>query len=162
MNALGEYVLGIIRRHPDLSMRKASIQAGLGENTIHQIVKGHRPHPAPDVLRAIASQWGTDQDYVEMLRLSGCEIPLPADVTPVEAEALNLFRSLSEEDRQQALLVLWALNGRDQTLATMLRSAKVEQIALRASELDEQGRQAILQMIDYINQVRGSENEQQT
>ncbi len=159
MSELGEYVLSLIQRHPDLSMRQASVQAGLGENTIQQIVKGHRPHPAPDVLRAIASQWGTDQDYVEMLRLSGCEIPLPPDVTREEMEVLNLFRSLSEEDRRQVLLILWALNGQDQTLAAVVRSAKIGQIALRAGELDEQGRQAILQMIEYINQVRSSENE---
>lgn len=43
-------------------------------------------------------------------------------------------------------------------LAAELDKAGVAQIALRASQLDERGRQALLDMMEYILQVQGSDD----
>jgi hypothetical protein len=40
-------------------------------------------------------------------------------------------------------------------LANQLEDENVKNIALRASELDEQGKQTLLDMIDYILQRKG-------
>lgn len=43
-------------------------------------------------------------------------------------------------------------------LAKRLEDARVEGIALRASELDDAGKQALLEMIEYIQRLRQPEN----
>lgn len=147
---LGEHVLSIIRRHPGLSMRRASIEAGLNENAIQQIIKGIRSNPLPDTLKAIADTWGTPQDYYEMMRLAGYDTPLPPDVDdPVEAKMLTLFKALSDEEKDRVLEMLWALNRKD---------TDVTPIALRAGELDERGQHTILEMIEYIRKAQELEH----
>lgn len=162
MNSLGEYILAIIERHPGLSLRQASIRAGLNENAIQQIVKGARPRPRPGDLKLIADAWGTPQDYYEMMRLAGYEVPLPPDMdNPEDVKLLTLFRTLPEEDRKYVLDILWALNKGEVTLETELRKPQVQRIALRASELDEHGRAAILDMIEYVRKAQVLENQEQ-
>ena len=85
---LSEYVLAMLERHPDLSMRSASIQAGLNPNSIHQIVNEQRPHPRHDTLKAIADTLGTEHDYYEMCRLAGYPTPVPPGVDEEEIKLL--------------------------------------------------------------------------
>jgi transcriptional regulator with XRE-family HTH domain len=162
MNPLREYVLEIMKRHPGLSLRQASIRAGLNENAIQQIVSGARPRPRPGDLKLIADAWGTPQDYYEMMRLAGYEVPLPPDVdNPEDVKVLTLFKTLPEEDRKYVLDILWALNRGEITLETELRKPQVQRIALRASELNERGCQAILDMMEYVRKAQVLENQEQ-
>ena len=44
-------------------------------------------------------------------------------------------------------------------LATQLREAGVQHIALRAGDLDEAGKRAVLEMIEYVRKAQGLESE---
>jgi len=47
----------------------------------------------------------------------------------------------------------------DLKLATQLREAGVQHIALRAGDLDEAGKRAVLEMIEYVRKAQGLESE---
>jgi transcriptional regulator with XRE-family HTH domain len=47
-------------------------------------------------------------------------------------------------------------------LAAKLRGTSVARIALLASDLDEEGRRAILEMIGYVRKAQGLDEEQET
>jgi len=44
-------------------------------------------------------------------------------------------------------------------LATQLREASVQHIALRAGDLDEAGKRAVLEMIEYVRKAQGLQSE---
>jgi transcriptional regulator with XRE-family HTH domain len=143
---LGDYVLSIIRRHGDVSMREASRRAGLNENAIQQIANGDRPHPRHDTLKAIADTWGTEHDYFEMCRLAGYPTPIPPGVDEDEIKLLTMFRALPEEGQKQLLETVASLHGG--------KDKGILPIALRAGELDERGQRTILEMIDYVQKAQ--------
>jgi hypothetical protein len=148
---IADYIKEILDRHPGLSMRKASLQAGLNENEVQQIIKGDRPTPRPDTLKAITDTWGTLGDYIELMRLAGYEIPLSPDFDdPEEAELLALFRDLPPKARDYVLKILRSVSGKDMSLPDELREPDITPIALRAGQLDAQGRRAILEMMEYV------------
>ena len=47
----------------------------------------------------------------------------------------------------------------DLKLATQLREAGVQHIALRAGDLDEAGKRAVLEMIEYVRKAQGLESQ---
>jgi hypothetical protein len=146
-NALGDYVWAVIQSHTGLSMRQASIEAGLNENAIQQIVSGDRPHPRHDTLKAIADKWGTEHDYYEMCRLSGYPTPIPPNLEDdQEVAILTLFRSLSPEEKENLLRTLDAVKKRS--------GGKVLPIARQVGELDERGQRTILEMIEYVKKAQ--------
>ena len=150
---LSNYVLEMLGRHPDLSMRSASIQAGLNPNSIQQIVNGQRPHPRHDTLKAIADALGTEHDYYEMCRLAGYPTPIPPGIDEEETKLLTMFRALPEEGREQLLKTVTSLHGG--------RERAILPIALRAGELDERGRRTILEMIEYVQKAQSDETEEE-
>jgi transcriptional regulator with XRE-family HTH domain len=150
-NELGNYVLKLVQRHPDLSMRKASQRAGLNENSIQQIVNGARPHPRHDTLKAIADTLGTEHDYYEMCRLAGYPTPVPPGVNEEEIKLLTMFRALSDEGKDQLLQTVSSLHGGQEQA--------ILPIALRAGELDDRGRRTILEMIEYVQKAQGNSTE---
>jgi transcriptional regulator with XRE-family HTH domain len=151
---LGEYVLEMLSRHPDLSMRSASIKAGLNPNAVHQIASGERPHPRHDTLKAIADTLGTEHDYYEMCRLAGYPTPIPPGVdNREEVKLLTLFRTLPEEEKEQLLQTVASLHGE--------RDGSILPIALRAGDLDDRGRRTILEMIKYVQEAQKKEKEEE-
>ena len=77
---LGEYILELCERNR-LSMREASIEAGLGTETIGVIIRrGNTTTPRPDTLRLIADALGGNYEY--MMRLAGHLDPLPPQDDP--------------------------------------------------------------------------------
>jgi hypothetical protein len=76
-------------------------------------------------------------------------------------KVLTLFHSLSKEDQEYVLNILWALNTGETMLEAELRQPQVERIALRASELNEQNRQAILEMIEYVRKAQTLDNREE-
>lgn len=146
-NTLGDYVLSIMQRHPDLSMRQASIDAGLNENAVQQIVNGNRPRPRHDTLKAIADKWGDEHDYYEMCRLAGYPTPVPPDLEDAqEVTMLMIFRALPSEEKQRVLQTLSAAHEH--------KESRILPIALRAGELDERGQRTILEMIDFVQKAQ--------
>lgn len=151
-NELGDYVLKLMQRHPDLSMRRASQNAGLNENSIQQIVIGARPRPRHDTLKAIADTLGTEHDYYEMCRLAGYPTPIPPNLeSEDEVAMLTIFRDLSPEQKQEALKALGTVHDQE--------GGKILPIALRAGELDERGQRTILEMIEFVQKAQTEPDE---
>jgi transcriptional regulator with XRE-family HTH domain len=149
---LGDYVLSIIHRHGDVSMREASRRAGLNDNAIQQIANGDRPHPRHDTLKAIADTWGTEHDYFEMCRLAGYPTPIPPGVNDEdEIRLLTMFRALPREGQEQLLETVTSLHGGEEKA--------ILPIALRAGELDERGQRTILEMIEYVQKAQTESEE---
>ncbi len=61
-------------RHPGLSDRQASIEAGLANNAVTQIVNRAILKPRPTTLEALARTWGTPEDYRQMMLLAGYKV----------------------------------------------------------------------------------------
>lgn len=150
---LADYVLELVARHPGLSMRKASEEAGLNVNSIQQIVNGQRPRPRHDTLKAVADTLGTDHDYYEMCRLAGYPTPIPPGVNDEEeVRLLTMFRALPQEGKEQLLKTVTSLHGgKERTILP---------IALRAGELDDRGQRTILEMIEYVQKAQASEEKE--
>jgi transcriptional regulator with XRE-family HTH domain len=150
---LGEYVLEMLNRHPDLSMRSASMKAGLNPNAVHQIASGERPHPRHGTLKAIADTLGTEHDYYEMCRLAGYPTPVPPGIdNRKEVQLLTMFRALPEQEQEQLLQTIISLHeGGDDFILP---------IALRAGDLDNRGRRTILEMINYVQKSQSDETEE--
>jgi transcriptional regulator with XRE-family HTH domain len=150
---LGDYVLSVIQRHGDVSMREASRRAGLNENAIQQIANGDRPHPRYDTLKTIADTWGTEHDYFEMCRLAGYPTPIPPGVDDEdEIKLLTMFRALPREGQEQLLETVTSLHGG--------KGKSILPIALRAGDLDDRGRRTILEMIEYIQKAQAEKEEE--
>ena len=66
ITTIGKYILDMLSRHPGLSMRQASVKAGLNMNAIQQIVNSDIL-PRPNTIKSLADTWGTPEDYVAML-----------------------------------------------------------------------------------------------
>lgn len=148
---LGKYVLEMLNRHPGRSMRSVSLQAGLNQNSVQQIVKGRRPHPRHDTLRVIADVLGTDYDYYKMCQLAGYPTPVPPGVDEEESKLLTLFRDLPEEGREQLLQTVTSLHGG--------KGKDILPIALKAGELDARGRRTILEMIEHVQKAEKEDSE---
>ena len=149
---LADYVLSIVRRHRDISMREASKRAGLNENAIQQIANGNRPHPRHDTLKAIADTWGTEHDYFEMCRLAGYPTPIPPGVNEDEIKLLTMFRALPREGQEQLIETVTSLHGD--------KESTILPIALRAGRLDDRGQRTILEMIEYVQRAQESDEEE--
>lgn len=73
---LGEYILTLLEDQ-NLSMREASMRAGLAPETVSQIIRrGKSSTPRPDTLKLIASALGGNYQY--MMILAGHLSPAPA------------------------------------------------------------------------------------
>ena len=103
---LAECVKGLLDRHPGLSERQASREAGLANNAVTRLIGGDIRQPSPQTLERLAQRWGTEADYYEMMQAAGYRVPLPPDLEHLqEAELLELFRELGPEDRERLLEV---------------------------------------------------------
>jgi hypothetical protein len=152
---LGKYLQQLIKRHPRLSMRQASIKAGLNENAVQQIITGHNVRPRPATLKAITDTWGTPKDYFELLRLAGHDTTTELK-TPEEAELLVQFRKLSDDIKSQMVEALKTVNRQTSASPDLVNSLTV---ALRAGDLSTQGQLAILDMIEHILRMQQYEKE---
>lgn len=91
MDTLGQYILDLCDKQ-NLSMRQASIRAGLSEDTIGVIVR-RDTRPRPETLKAISE--GIDGDFQLMMILAG-HIE-PPSLQGFDREVVALGRQLQEE-----------------------------------------------------------------
>lgn len=106
ITTVGEYIVEMLKRHPGLSMRKASIKAGLNTNAIQQIINA-KLTPRPNTIKALADMWGTLEDYVAMMRLAGYEVPDTVDIaglSSVKQHAINLLSRDTVPDQVAAFI----------------------------------------------------------
>lgn len=105
MSPLGQYLLEFCDGL-NLSMRQASIRAGLSPETIGMIVRrGKASRPRPETLGAIADNLGAD--FIGMMRLTGHLPPSPPDDIDPELrykaeELLAIWRRLRDIDPKSA------------------------------------------------------------
>ena len=93
---LGRYILKRLKQK-NLSMRQASLDAGLAPETVSQVIRrGRTSTPRPDTLRLIAD--AIDGDYHQMMVLANyVDLPRGLDAVPPEQREV-VFR----------LLTIWA------------------------------------------------------
>lgn len=130
MGHLGEY-LQDLRRRTKLTTRQLGALAGCSASFVTRLEKGDR-HPSLDILYQIVQALDGDFDYALSLLLFDSGIP-------EDRAARNVFEERMEELK----------------LANELRQTGVEEIALRASGLEEAGRKTVLDMIEYIRKAQG-------
>lgn len=108
----------------------------------------------------------------QLAALAGCSAPLISRFEKGERhpglERLSQIVEILDGDFQQALSLLCldsdvrlAEPAPDTPAEDQLRDPEIVHIALRASELDEQGRHAILEMIEYIRKAQELEDAQE-
>ena len=98
MTALQEYLKQMLERHPGVSMRQASLLAGLNENALQQILKSTHFTPRPDTLKALTDKWGTVEDYIVLMRLAGFEMPETVDIEELSAAKKRVVELLSKDE----------------------------------------------------------------
>lgn len=93
---LGDYIAGLCEQR-NLSMRQASMQAGLAPETISLIIRrGPDSHPRPDTLMAIAEALGGNLTH--MMTLAGHLPPSPAEIEDMELRRkVNQIIEIMEE-----------------------------------------------------------------
>lgn len=99
---LGKYIKDLCKRQGK-SMRAASIAAGLGSETIGQIVRRRNTtRPRPETLQAIA--WELDGSYRHMMYLAGHEDKPEEEVLIEAAEIAELISSLPPGNARDDLI----------------------------------------------------------
>jgi transcriptional regulator with XRE-family HTH domain len=83
---LQEYVEAMLARHERLSLRQASLEAGLSSSSVSNLLRRKDPKPDPRTLKKLADRWGTFEDYQELMRLAGHPVP---DREPIGTEGLE-------------------------------------------------------------------------
>ena len=128
---LGEYILGLLDKH-NLSMREASIRAGLSPAAVNMIVRrGKLTQPRPDTLQALASV--LDGDFRYMMQLAG---HLPSR---------NDDRNSRLQYRVDEIAAIWdrvdALDPdtADRLLAVVKAQGEMALLAIRASQRLNEG-----------------------
>lgn len=98
---LGEYLDEMRRRHPRLSMRQMSLEAGLSPSIVGAIIN-QDAGARPETLKALADKWGTEEDYGKLLELAGRPVPevSSGDLEEIERKRLARYKELSEGTRQ--------------------------------------------------------------
>lgn len=125
VSPLGEYLLKLCRQR-NLSMREASVRAGLGTETIGTIVRrGNSTKPRPDTLWQIATAIGGD--FERMMVLAG-HMPAPASV---DAQRINLRRKV---DRIAELLSTLPPNLQDRLADALIVQVEASKAAFEARE----------------------------
>lgn len=103
---LGDYLNEMRLRHPRLSMRQMSLEAGLSPSVAEQIIKG-ATGARPKTLKALADRWGDDNNYRKLMDLAGHPLLGPStrddDETPTLRDLFAISRLLNSE-RQRGLL----------------------------------------------------------
>lgn len=116
---LGEYLEQMRLRHrPTPSMRKMSLEAGLGSSHARMIIKEGRG-ASPQTLKALSDRWGEPGDYERLLKLAGH--PMPGE--PIDRLSDEGLRELAMNPRfletasfEQLLEVVMALSRADRRL----------------------------------------------
>jgi hypothetical protein len=110
MSELGDYVDRMRQRHPRLSMRRMSLEAGLSASIVGAIIRAGQG-ARPCALKALADRWGSDEDYCEMMRLAGHPIVRPSahELGAEARELLDLFERLPPGDQRAVLILTRAL-----------------------------------------------------
>lgn len=81
-------------RYPGLSARQMSEEAQLANNAVTAILSG-KTNPTPYTIKKLTDKWGTQEDYLAMMRLAGHlppESSEPIDISDAELKALNVVR----------------------------------------------------------------------
>lgn len=92
--SLAQYITEMLNRHPGVSMRQFSLQAGLNENAVQQILKATHFVPKPQTIQALTDTWGTPEDYITLMKLAGHTIPATLTVdelSQAKQRAINLL-----------------------------------------------------------------------
>ena len=133
---LSQYILELLKNQ-NLSMREASMKAGLAPETISQIIRrGKTSTPRPDTLRLIASALGGS--YQKMMILAGhMEEPpgfngIKPEIREVVYELIEIWSELEELDPSGEAL--------RELLTVVQTQAGAFRAALRAMERHERER----------------------
>ena len=120
MSEIADYIMNLCRQQ-HLSMREASIKAGLSTETVGVIVRRGNP-PRPDTLRAIARALGGDYDH--MMRISGHLPPRPpSDEEFIDSDMddlVPLWKEIKYRNRKAYKLLLDATRSMAQTVLATL------------------------------------------
>ena len=98
---LADYIARLCRER-GLSWRAASLRAGLNPNYITQLVRGHRPNPKAESLRALAE--ALEGDYEYMLRLRNLAPPPLASTR--EQRLITALRWLPPDDQERIIAMI--------------------------------------------------------
>lgn len=106
---LSEYVKRLIDKHPGLSYRQASEDAGLSNSVVNQIINGTIVKPKPETLRRLASKWGSEEDFLTMMAMAGHLKASEQDhhseeMSALEAErVISALRKMTAEQREAVI-----------------------------------------------------------
>lgn len=98
-NSLGEYLEEMRQRHPRLSKRRMSIDAGLSPSVVEHIISG-KTGSKPRTLKLLTNTWGTDDDYRELMQLAGH--PMPDSETASNPDNETLQKLIREYNQMTA------------------------------------------------------------
>jgi len=100
-SAAGEYLKQMLQRHPGLKMSGMAREAGVSRGSLTKLISGARAGARPKTLKALTDRWGTDEDYRELLKLTGHPVPEPiyAGLTADERALLAKYSRLSSESQ---------------------------------------------------------------
>lgn len=86
------------KKKAGLTIAQIAQRANLPKGTVQNIFCGYVPNPRSDTLEAIERALGlSDEGYRDTL---------PFEVTPMEEELVQTFRTLSEEDKQLLFILM--------------------------------------------------------
>ncbi len=132
LTELGRYILNLCESNR-LTMRKASMKAGLAPETISKILRsGDRQTPRPETLRLIADNLGGSYD--EMMRMAGHLPSAPAsesgDIGP-EARAalagvLNVWKRIKDQDPDTLRYLITLTRMQADLAQTLLEQARTQ------------------------------------
>jgi len=97
----------MIDKHPGLSYRQASEDAGLSNSVVNQIINGTIIKPKPSTLRRLASKWGSEEDFLTMMALAGhleSQDQHSGEMTALDAErVIAALRKMTPEQRENVI-----------------------------------------------------------
>lgn len=128
LTSLGLYILDLIESQ-NLSMREASLKAGLAPETISQMLRrGKASTPRPDTLRLLAD--GLNGNYEYMMQLAGHLPPRSRGNTiPAEQQAriehiIDVWREIAELDPASLGRLLAVVEGQAEMAQALMEAGQ--------------------------------------
>lgn len=164
-----KYLEELRARYPGLSARQMSLDAELADNAVWAILSG-KTNPTPYTIKKLTDKWGTQEDYLAMMRLTGHlppETKLPeTNITDDELQAMNLLREAKgKEPIERTMVVAWlerqqAADDIEQLIAQVMeRRPELDLVTLELAreKLGDDKLRALLWSV--VSATRGSETE---
>ncbi len=158
--SLSDYIEEMRQRYPGLSKRKMCILAGVPDNLIYKISEGLTPRPATlqklafngaqETYRTDDEKW---EDYAELLKRAGYEVPESPHITEEEWEWIKRWRNLTPEQRALANAFFRAYSAGDAMEILMERTTSSS-----ASSADE----AFTRFLELLGEMTALSPEERT